>query len=129
MTQGAARLLAVGALLAGLGVALGALGAHALASRLSPYELAIFETGARYQLIHGVAVVVCALVADRLPQARLAGWLLALGVLLFSGSLYGLALTHLRALGPVTPLGGVSFIAGWLVLAVSALRAARSAPK
>ena len=117
------RLLATGALLAGLGVVLGAMAAHALAPRLSERSLAAFETGARYQLVHGIAIVLCAIVAERLPGARTAGWLFAAGVLFFSGSLYGLSLTGAGFFGPITPLGGACFIAGWLLLAYRALRA------
>jgi uncharacterized membrane protein YgdD (TMEM256/DUF423 family) len=115
--------LALGALSAGLSVAAGAFGAHALKERLSPDLLAIFETGARYEMYHALGLVAAAWAADRAPAAAAwAGWLFVAGTVLFSGSLYALALTGVRALGAVTPLGGVAFIAGWIALAVAALR-------
>ena len=116
--------LALGALSAAISVAAGAFGAHALRTRLGPDLLAIFETGARYQMYHAIGLTLAAWAAARFPggAAAWAGWLFALGTLLFSGSLYALALTGVRALGAVTPFGGVAFIAGWIALAVAALR-------
>lgn len=109
----------LGALLAGLGVAAGAFGAHALKSRLTPEMLSVFETGVRYHLIHALGLLAVAWAATRWPGSATtaAGWLFLVGILLFSGSLYGLSLSGIRALGAVTPLGGASFIAGWLLLA------------
>jgi len=115
------RLGVVGASLAGLGVAAGAFGAHGLRDRLDPASLATFETGARYQLIHGLAVLV-AVGRDAHtpgPTARNAGISFVLGIVLFSGSLYALALGAPRGVGLVTPLGGLSFLAGWALLALS----------
>jgi uncharacterized membrane protein YgdD (TMEM256/DUF423 family) len=118
--------LALGALSAGISVAAGAFGAHALKARLSPDLLAIFETGARYQMYHALGLVAAAWAASRGPAAHgaaaWAGWLFVLGTVLFSGSLYALALSGVRALGAVTPLGGVAFLAGWIALAVAAAR-------
>jgi len=116
--------LALGALSAAISVAAGAFGAHALAKRLSPELLAAFETGARYQMFHALGILVVALALPRFPGAYLAwaGWLFVAGTVLFSGSLYALALSGVRALGAVTPLGGVAFLAGWIALAVAALR-------
>lgn len=116
--------LALGAISAGLSVAAGAFGAHALKARLSPELLAVFETGARYELYHALGLVAAAWAASRFPGAApaWAGWLFVAGTVLFSGSLYALALTGIRALGAVTPFGGVAFIAGWIALAVAALR-------
>jgi len=101
------------------GVALGAFGAHGLKSRLSPDLLAVYETGVRYHLVHGLAIFVAAWLAgeDRSRAARLAGVLFVVGILLFSGSLYLLALTGIRALGAITPLGGVAWIAAWAIIA------------
>jgi uncharacterized membrane protein YgdD (TMEM256/DUF423 family) len=101
-------------------VALGAFGAHGLKSRLTPDLLAIYETGVRYHLVHGLALFVTAWLAgeDKGRAARLAGLLFVVGILLFSGSLYLLALTGVRALGAVTPLGGVAWIAAWTILAL-----------
>lgn len=117
----------LGALSAFIGVAAGAFGAHALRSRLAPDLLAVFDTAARYQLIHALALLAVAWACARWPAApvRWAGWCFVAGTLLFSGSLYALALTGVRALGAVTPLGGVAFLLGWLVLAWSAWRGAR----
>ncbi len=108
-----------GAVSGALGVGLGAFGAHALKSRLTPDMLAIFETGSRYHLIHAVAILVAALAADRWPSTYMVavGWLFVGGIVLFSGSLYVLALTGVKSWGMVTPVGGLLFIAGWLVLA------------
>jgi uncharacterized membrane protein YgdD (TMEM256/DUF423 family) len=115
-----ARLFAaIGALLGLLSVAAGAFGAHALRARLEPAMVEVFETGARYQMYHALALFAVAWAMDRwqLPHAALAGWLFIVGVVLFSGSLYLLALTGVRGLGIVTPFGGVAFLAGWAVLA------------
>ena len=113
-----------GALSGALGVAAGAFGAHALRAKLEPRMLEVFETGARYQLIHAVALLAVAWAAGRWPGSltTASGWLMVAGTLLFSGSLYVMALTGVRALGAVTPLGGVCFIAGWLCLALAAMK-------
>ncbi|HSU14173.1 DUF423 domain-containing protein [Longimicrobium sp.] len=105
-----------------LGVAAGAFGAHALRSRVPAELLAVFETGARYQMYHALALLAVALVAGRAPSkaARAAGWLFAAGIVVFSGSLYLLALTGVRVLGAVTPLGGLCFLGGWIALALAA---------
>ena len=108
-----------------LGVAAGAFGAHALKARLPADLLAVFETGARYQLVHAVALLGVAWLASvrpgRVPTA--AGACFAVGILLFSGSLYALALSGVRGLGAITPLGGVAFLAGWALLGVAAVKA------
>lgn len=115
-------LLAAGAIDGAIAVAAGAFGAHALKERLSEKALAVFETGARYQMYHALAIVLCAVLAGSLAGARTAGWLFQAGIVLFSGSLYVLALTDVKALGAITPFGGLAFIAGWIWLAISALR-------
>ena len=116
--------LALGALSGAISVAAGAFGAHALKARLSADLLAVFETGARYQMVHALALALAGWAAGRFSggAATLAGWLFAAGTVLFSGSLYALALTGVRWLGAVTPLGGVAFLAGWACLAWAALR-------
>lgn len=116
--------LALGSASALVAVAAGALGAHALKARLGPDLLAIFETGARYQMFHALGLLAVAWAATRFPGALVsaAGWLLAAGTVLFSGSLYLLALTGARWLGAVTPVGGLAFLAGWACLAWAALR-------
>ncbi len=117
--------LALGAISAAISVAAGAFGAHALRARLSPDLLAVFETGARYEMYHAIGIALAGWAAARFPGAAAAwaGWLFVLGTVLFSGSLYALALSGVRALGAVTPFGGVAFIAGWIALAIAALRA------
>jgi uncharacterized membrane protein YgdD (TMEM256/DUF423 family) len=116
--------LALGAISAAISVAAGAFGAHALKARLPTDLLAIFETGARYHMYHAIGIVLAAWASSRFPGAAAtwAGWLFLAGTVLFSGSLYALALSGVRALGAVTPLGGVAFIAGWIALALAALR-------
>jgi uncharacterized membrane protein YgdD (TMEM256/DUF423 family) len=116
----------LGALSALISVAAGAFGAHALRERLAPDMLAVFETGARYQMYHALALLAVAGAVARWPgPAGAAGWLFVAGTVLFSGSLYLLALTGLRWLGAITPLGGLAFIAGWAALVWGALAAAR----
>lgn len=113
------RLAALGALFAFAGVAAGAFGAHALRDRLDPGMLAVFETGARYHLIHALALIVVGLDLGRRPSRalRAAGVLFAAGIVVFSGSLYTLALTGVRAWGAVTPLGGLCFLVAWTLAA------------
>lgn len=113
----------LGCIFAFLGVAAGAFGAHALRTRVPPDLLAVFETGARYQMYHALALLAVALAAARVPSRvlRAAGWLFAAGIVVFSGSLYLLALTGVRVLGAITPLGGLCFLAGWIALAAAAV--------
>ena len=112
----------VGAISAFLAVAAGAFGAHALRARLDPAMLAVFETGARYQMYHALGLLAVAWALTRWPGpwAGRAGWLFLVGTVLFSGSLYALALSGIRWLGAITPLGGLAFLAGWLCLALAA---------
>jgi uncharacterized membrane protein YgdD (TMEM256/DUF423 family) len=116
----------LGCLFGFVAVAAGAFGAHALKDRLPADLLAIFETGARYQLAHAVALLFAALLAARGGtaggRARVAGWLFVAGIVVFSGSLYALAWSGVRAWGAVTPIGGVAFLAGWAVLAWAVAR-------
>ena len=116
--------VALGALLAGIGVAAGAFGAHGLRDRLSSEMLAIFETGVRYHLIHALALLITAWASTRWTSALItgAGWLFVVGIVVFSGSLYALSLTETRWLGAITPIGGVAFVIGWILLAWAALR-------
>jgi uncharacterized membrane protein YgdD (TMEM256/DUF423 family) len=109
-----------GALSAFIAVAAGAFGAHALRARLAPDLLTVFETGARYQMYHALALLAVAWASNHWPGTplRLAGWLFIGGTLLFSGSLYLLALTGARWLGAITPLGGLLFLAGWAALGI-----------
>ena len=105
-------------------VGLGAFGAHGLKSRLGPDMLAVFETGVRYQLYHALALLAVGWAAARWshPLINASGWAFGAGIVLFSGSLYLLALTGIRSLGAITPLGGLAFIAGWACLALGALK-------
>ena len=116
------RLVAVGAVNGAIAVGCGAFAAHGLKDRLEPKMLEVFETGARYQMYHALAIVLAGMLAAKLAGANAAGWILQLGIVLFSGSLYVLALTGEKAFGAVTPFGGVAFLVGWLWLAWSALK-------
>ncbi len=111
--------LALGAASAFLAVALGAFAAHALKARLAPEMLAVFDTGVRYQMFHALALLAVAWAHSRWPGTAVlaAGWLFVAGTLVFSGSLYALALSGVRSLGAATPAGGLAFLAGWLCLA------------
>jgi uncharacterized membrane protein YgdD (TMEM256/DUF423 family) len=116
--------LLIGSVLGFLGVAFGAFGAHALKTRLSPDMLAVFETGVRYQMYHVFALLIVAAAIGHIGGARLlalAGWFFFAGILLFSGSLYTLALTGIGVLGAITPLGGLCFLIGWASLALFAI--------
>lgn len=109
-----------------LGVALGAFGAHGLKARLGPDLLAVWKTGVEYQFYHAFALLLVGLLSRAAPAGgayHAAGACFALGVLIFSGSLYALSLSGIRVLGAVTPLGGLLFLAGWVCLAVAVTRA------
>jgi uncharacterized membrane protein YgdD (TMEM256/DUF423 family) len=114
----------LGAILGGLSVAAGAFGAHALRAQLEPRMLEVFETAARYQMYHALALFAAAWLAQQTeaPAAHIAGWAFVVGIVLFSGSLYAMAFTGVRALGAVTPVGGVAFMVGWAALALAAFR-------
>ena len=112
--------LLIGSVLGFLGVAFGAFGAHALKGRLSTDMLTVFETGVRYQMYHALAVLIVAAALGRLgpvPLLGAAGWIFTAGVVVFSGSLYVLALTGVGTFGAITPIGGLLFLAGWGLLA------------
>jgi uncharacterized membrane protein YgdD (TMEM256/DUF423 family) len=117
--------LVIGAVNAFLAVAAGAFGAHALKARLPQDLQVIFETGARYHMYHALGLVAVGLLGHFRPSSLVsgAGWAMLVGIFLFSGSLYALALSGVRALGAITPLGGLGFLAGWLLLAIAAWRA------
>lgn len=114
----------VGAAYGFLGVGLGAFGAHALKARLAPEMLTVWKTAVEYQFYHALALVLVGLVATQRPSIAItnAAICFALGVLVFSGSLYALALTGVRWLGAITPLGGLLFLAGWALLFWAALK-------
>jgi uncharacterized membrane protein YgdD (TMEM256/DUF423 family) len=115
---------ALGALSAFIGVGAGAFGAHGLKARLTPDLLTVFEVAVRYQMYHALALLACAWAVGKWPGTltTAAGWLFVAGTVVFSGSLYALALTGTRWLGAITPIGGLAFLAGWLCLAAAALK-------
>jgi uncharacterized membrane protein YgdD (TMEM256/DUF423 family) len=117
----------VGSLSLFLSVALGAFGAHALRDQLSERMKEVFETAVRYQLIHSMTILIAGILADRGPFFQYAGWLYIAGILLFSGSLYLLAVTNIRTFGMITPLGGLAFLAGHLLLLLAFWRLQPSA--
>jgi uncharacterized membrane protein YgdD (TMEM256/DUF423 family) len=117
------RWLFVGAVNGFLAVAAGAFAAHGLEARVAPRALEIFQTGAHYHLTHAIALAAVSLVrGPGTARANLAGWLFTIGIVLFSGSLYFLVLANSTALVLLTPVGGVSFLAGWVMLALAALK-------
>jgi uncharacterized membrane protein YgdD (TMEM256/DUF423 family) len=120
---------AVGALLMALGVAFGAFGAHALKDKLDAYSMTVYEKAVFYHFVNALGILLVALLARTsaisvTAQSRV-GWLLLMGIVLFSGSLYVLAMSGIRILGAITPLGGIAFITGWLFLVYEAVRAQR----
>lgn len=113
----------LGSLSAFLGVGLGAFGAHGLKTRVPPEMLTVWETAVLYHLVHALGLLLIGILCHLMPEVALvrnAGWTLLAGTLLFSGSLYVLVLTGVKPLGMITPLGGVAFLAGWLLLAIAA---------
>lgn len=122
--------LALGIIFALLAVVLGAFGAHALKARLSPDQIQVFETGVKYQFYHAFALIITVFLIDKLGGnfPMYAGWCFVGGICLFSGSLYMISCKELvgmvnwRWLGPITPLGGLCFIAGWLSLLLGTLK-------
>jgi uncharacterized membrane protein YgdD (TMEM256/DUF423 family) len=113
------RLLVIGAIAAGIGVAAGAFGAHGLRPILSEKMMAVFETGVRYHLLHAVAMLIAGLSAYWFNNRVFvkASWSFLIGIIVFSGSLYTLALSGIRTLGILTPFGGLAFLIGWSFLA------------
>ncbi len=105
-----------------LSISLGAFGAHGLEGKISERLIANWKTGAHYHMIHAIALVLVGLLIDRIGSTSLihtGGWLLVAGILLFSGSLYLMALTGVTKLGAITPIGGFSFLAGWVCIAIA----------
>jgi uncharacterized membrane protein YgdD (TMEM256/DUF423 family) len=121
--------LLLGALSALIGVGMGAFGAHGLKTVISPEMLAVYQTGVTYQMWHALGLIAIALISQHAPDSKLLRWaggLMFAGILLFSGSLYALALLNHTWLGMITPFGGVCFLVAWLLLAVSATTTTRS---
>jgi len=118
--------LAIAAILGGLAVAGGAFASHALQDQLTERAIAVFNTGVRYQMYHALALLTVAMLVgtakSALPWLNAAGWCFIAGVVLFSGSLYLISLAGIKAVGPITPVGGVAFLAGWVCLAIAAGR-------
>lgn len=116
--------LLIGSVAGFLGVAGGAFGAHALKARLSEAMLANFETGTRYLLAHAVALLVVGVLASRegAPSLAAVGWSFTVGMTIFTGTLWVMALTNMRWLGAITPIGGTALIVGWVLLAVAAFK-------
>lgn len=117
-------LLLLGSLSMAAVVILGAFGGHALKRKLTPERMSIFQIGVQYHIAHGLGLLLLGALASGALTGELvviAGWLLFVGIVLFSGSLYALAITNVKALGAITPVGGLAFIAGWIVLAVAVL--------
>jgi uncharacterized membrane protein YgdD (TMEM256/DUF423 family) len=113
----------IGAVAALLSVAIGAFGAHLLENRISAHYLDVYHTGVQYHMAHALGILLIAALSDKLESRKMALWaarLLLIGIVLFSGSLYALALTGIGILGAVTPLGGLAFLAGWVCLVLAA---------
>jgi uncharacterized membrane protein YgdD (TMEM256/DUF423 family) len=116
--------LTIAAILAGLAVAAGAFASHALKERLTERALEIFETAARYQMYHALALFLVAVLLSQVesvpPTLAIAGYAFIVGIAIFSGSLYVLSLTGIKWLGAITPLGGAAFLVGWGCVAIAA---------
>jgi len=116
----------LGAIFGGLAVAAGAFASHALKTQLSERSQQIFETGTQYQMYHALALILVALLLNRAeatdPWVQGAGYAFSVGIILFSGSLYGLSLSGIKWFGPITPIGGVALLVGWGCLAISAVK-------
>jgi uncharacterized membrane protein YgdD (TMEM256/DUF423 family) len=114
--------LLVGAVAGLVAVGFGAFGAHGLRGRLTPDMLNVFEIGVRYQMYHALAIILVAALIGRVEHRLVpaAGWCFTAGIVVFSGSLYALALTGVTMLGAITPLGGLAFLAGWACLIIAA---------
>ena len=126
MNQAAKLFLAAGAAAALLAVTLGAFGAHALKNRIPPEMLAVWRTGVEYHVLHALGLLAVGLVATQLPESALlkwSGWLMLAGIVLFSGSLYALALSGERWLGAITPIGGLGFLAAWAFFVAAVVKA------
>ena len=124
-----ANWIRIGAILGGLAVVAGAFGAHGLRERLDARSLEVFETAAKYQMYHALALMavgVLAMMGRGGASLAVAGWSFLVGILIFSGTLYGLSISGLRWLGAITPIGGVAMIVGWIALAIAAGGAAKA---
>ena len=121
----AKKWIGIGSILVMLSVMIGAFGAHMLEPIIGEDKISVYETGVQYHMIHALGIILIGVIAKVFGEAKLLVWsarLLFIGIILFSGSLYALSISGLGPLGAITPLGGVSFIAGWICLAVTVLK-------
>ncbi|MEH7106210.1 MULTISPECIES: DUF423 domain-containing protein [Bacillaceae] len=117
--------IVMGAINAFLAVALGAFGAHGLKDKLDAHYLEIWKTGVTYQMFHATGLLVIGILLGKAATSALfswSGWLMLIGIILFSGSLYVLSLTKIGPLGAITPIGGVCFLAAWILMIVGAVK-------
>jgi len=114
-------ILISGAVFMALAVLLGAFGAHALKQIVSPEMLAVYKTGVEYQFYHALGLLLIGLIGFQVKSKyiRWAGFFVSIGIILFSGSLYVLSISGIKAIGAITPIGGISFVAGWILLAIA----------
>ncbi|MCM3574998.1 MULTISPECIES: DUF423 domain-containing protein [Mesobacillus] len=115
----------IGAINAFLAVGLGAFGAHGLEGKVEPKYLETWKTGVTYQMFHATGILIIGILLGKLPASALlswSGWLMLIGIVLFSGSLYVLSVTKISVLGAITPLGGLSFLAAWVLLMIAAVK-------
>ncbi len=121
----AKKWIGIGSILVMLSVMIGAFGAHMLEPIIGEDKISVYETGVQYHMIHALGIIVIGVIAKVFGESKLLAWsarLLFIGIILFSGSLYVLSISGIGPLGAITPFGGVSFIAGWVCLAVTALK-------
>ncbi|MBP0724996.1 DUF423 domain-containing protein [Bacillus sp. RG28] len=117
--------LVLGCLFAFLSIAIGAFGAHGLEGKISAHSLQIYKTGVQYQMFQTAGIFLVALLLDKFGSSTTltwAGWLMVLGIVLFSGSLYALSVTNVKIIGAITPIGGVLFLVSWVLVAISVLK-------
>ncbi|MCM2676023.1 DUF423 domain-containing protein [Alkalicoccobacillus plakortidis] len=117
--------LLIGSIVMALGVGIGAFGAHGLEPRISERMMKNYQTGVQYHMIHGLGIIAVALAGMKMTSSSLltgAGWAFLIGIIFFSGSLYVMALTGITKLGAITPIGGLAFIIGWILLGTFAVR-------
>lgn len=131
MNTNARAILITGAVLAFLGVALGAFGAHALKARLAADMLAVYQTGVQYHLAHALGIFLVGILVQIMPASKwlpAAAWTMTAGVIVFSGSLYALSVSDMRVLGAITPLGGFALLAAWFLVAIGVAKARTGSP-
>ena len=117
--------ISLGSFSAALAVLSGAFGAHALKSKIPPEALAIFQTGVQYHLYHSLGLILVGIicrVGKPSTAMSFSGWMMLIGIILFSGSLYILSITGIRSIGMITPIGGILFIISWILLAIAPLK-------